>query len=404
MINYDLAFAIVFYGLLILFFFKNRKDFEVQAKIMAIYRTQLGIKWMDKLSRVFPRILKFIGYISILFGFSGMAFIFYWLVKGTVKLILEPAAPPALAPVLPGIRVPGLPTLSFWHWVIAIFLVAVVHEFSHGIFARLYNIKVKSSGFALFGPILGAFVEPDEKILVKRSKGAQLSILSAGPFSNLVFGVVCLLILNFALAPVLEKFYEADGVRIKEIIKESAAEAAGLKAPFVLTAINDALTTNGSAFLNATARLKPGQEIKLITDKGEYNLVVRENEENKSKGFIGVRDFEINTKIKEEAEAKYGSALPKFILWINMLIFWLFIVNVGIGLFNLLPLGPVDGGRMFLVLSLALFRDNARKAQRFWGWVSFFCLSLIVINLMPYLIKLLLFIAKPFLFLIGLLI
>ncbi len=402
--NYDLAFAILFYGLLLLFFFKNRKDFEVQGKIIAIYRTQLGIKWMERLSRIFPTLWKFVGYIGVVFGFAGMAFIFYWLVKGTVKLILEPAAIPALAPVLPGIRVPGLPNLSFWHWVIAIFLVAAVHEFSHGIFARLYNIRVKSSGFALFGPILGAFVEPDEKVLMKRSKGAQLSILSAGPFSNLVFGVLCLILLNFAMSPLLEKFYEADGVKIKEIIRESAAEDAGLKAPFVLTAINDDLTTNGSAFLNATAKLKPGQAIKLITDKGEYNLVVGENEENKSKGFIGVRDFEINTKIKEEAEAKYGSALPKFILWMNMLVFWLFIVNIGIGLFNLLPLGPIDGGRMFLVFSLALFRNNEKRAHKFWGWVSFFCLSLIVINLMPYLIKLLLFIAKPFLFLIGLLI
>ena len=45
----------------------------------------------------------------------------------------------------------------------ALAIVAIPHEFAHGIFARLNNLRVKSSGFALFGPILAAFVEPDEK-------------------------------------------------------------------------------------------------------------------------------------------------------------------------------------------------------------------------------------------------
>lgn len=401
--NYDLLFAIVFYGIILAFFFRNRKDFEVQARIIAIYRTKLGLKLMDRLSRIFPFLWKVIGFIGVIFGFTGMAFIFYWLVKGTVALILKPTAPPALAPVLPGVRIPGLPNLSFWHWIIAIFLVAAIHEFSHGIFARLYNVKIKSSGFALFGPILGAFVEPDEKTLAKKSKTAQLSILSAGPFSNLVFGAVCLLILNFATAPLLDVFYEADGIKVKEVLKGSAAEAAGLKAPFILNVINGEETINASQFLEATSKVKVGQEVNLETDKGEFVLVARESEENKSRGFIGIRDFEVNTKVKEDAEKDYGEFLPKFVHWINMLVFWLFIVNVGIGLFNLLPLGPVDGGRMFLVASLFFFRNNFKKAQNFWSLVSFFCLSLILVNLLPYLIKLLIFVAKPFLFLIGLL-
>src|SRR3989344_2693347 len=219
--NFDLIFAILFYGLILMFFVRNRKDFEVQAKIIAIYRTKLGLRWMDRLAKIFPRVWKFFGVIGIFVGFSGMAFIFYWLFKGTIDLILKPLSTPALAPVLPGIRVPGLPALSFWHWIIAIFLVAAVHEFCHGIFSRVYKIKVESSGFALFGPILGAFVEPNEKHLIRSSKTAQLSIISAGPFSNIIFGILCLLLLNFAMSPVLEKFYEPDGIKIKEVVAGS---------------------------------------------------------------------------------------------------------------------------------------------------------------------------------------
>lgn len=402
--NLDLIFAVIFYGLILMFFIRNRKDFEVQAKVIAIYRTKLGLKWMDRLARIFPRVWKFFGVVGILAGFSGMAFIFYWLLKGTIDLILKPTSTPALAPVLPGIRVPGLPALSFWHWIIAIFLVAAVHEFCHGIFSRVYKIKVESSGFALFGPILGAFVEPNEKNLVKSSKTAQLSIISAGPFSNLIFGILCLLLLNFAMSPILEKFYEPDGIKIKEVIAGSAADSVGLEAPFILNAIDETSTTNGSAFLNATAKVLPGQEIKLYTDQGEFSLIAKENKENKSKGYIGIRDFEINTKIKEEAASRYGTIIPKIFLWLNMLVFWLFIVNIGIGLFNLLPLGPVDGGKMFYVASLWLFKNNAKKAQWFFGWVTFVCLTLILINMLPYFIKLLIFAVKPFFFLISLLI
>ena len=47
--------------------------------------------------------------------------------------------------LLPGVKViPGLPTMSFWHWIVAIFILATVHETCHGIFARLNNVKLKS--------------------------------------------------------------------------------------------------------------------------------------------------------------------------------------------------------------------------------------------------------------------
>lgn len=404
MVNYDLIFAVIFYGLILLFILRNKKDFQFQGKIIALYRTKLGLNAMDRLAKILPPVWKFLGVISVIFGFAGMGFIFWWLLKGTFNLLFVPDSMPAVAPVLPGINVPGLPALSFWHWVIGIFLVAAVHEFSHGIFARLYGIKVKSSGFVLFGPILGAFVEPDEKQMFKKKKMQQLAVLSAGAFSNLVMGVVFLLLLNFAFNPLMDKFYEADGIKIKQIVDGSPADIMGLEAPLILKEVNGYKTINSSDFLKATAELKPGDETKLITDKGDFTLILVENEKNKSRGYMGVSDFEINTKIKEAAEAEYGIFIPKFVLWITMLSFWLFIINVGIGLFNLLPLGPLDGGKMFYLLALTLCRNNQTKAHRLWGVVSFLGFMFIMINLLPFIIKLLIFLAKPFLFLISMLV
>ena len=78
-----------------------------------------------------------------------------------------------------------------------------------------------------------------------------------------------------------------------------------------------------------------------------------------------------------------------------MLFFWLWVVSWGVGLFNLLPLGPVDGGRMLLTGLTAVMHDK-KKAQKYWSIVSLVSVLLILINLAPYLWQLLLFILRPF--------
>ena len=194
--NWDLILLLVFFFLVYIFYLTHKKKFEVQGKIFFLYRTKFGLKFMDKLSKFSPKSLNVIGIIGIITGFLGMIMMFLLLVQMTFKLIIQPTSAPGLVPVLPGIKVsPLLPVLSFWHWIIIIFIIALVHEFSHGIYARLNNIKIKSSGFAFLGPIPAAFVEPDEKQMQKKGIYAQLSVLSAGTFANLIMTAVFLAIM-----------------------------------------------------------------------------------------------------------------------------------------------------------------------------------------------------------------
>lgn len=366
-----------------------------------MYKTKLGLVLMDKIAKVAPRLLRFLGVLSIVTGFVGMVFIFYWLIKGTYELLFVPNALPAVAPVLPGIKVvSGLPVLSFWHWIIAIFLVAVVHEFSHGIYARLYNVKIKSSGFAFLGPILAAFVEPEEKQLSKAPRRVQLSVFSAGPFSNMVFAIVTLLLLNFATGPTYAQLYRGDGIEVGKLLDGYPAQQAGIEAPFIITGLNGNTTRDLGQFLGATQHFEPGQEVVLNTDKGDYALVLAENPDNKSKAFLGVANFNVKTVFKEEIIKQYGHFWPSAFAWIHMLVFWLFIINLGVGLFNLLPLGPIDGGRMFYT-ALTWFSTDQHKVKKIWSLISLFCFLLIFINLAPYLWKLLLFMLKPFVILLG---
>ncbi len=393
--NVDLLLAILFFLCLLIFFFRHRSKFQVEGKVFAMYRTRLGLKLMNRISQFFPRVLKVIGVVGVVTGFVGMVLIFYLLVKGTFALIFVPNAMPAVAPVLPGVKIPGLPVLSFLHWIIAIFLVAVVHEFSHGVFARLYNIKIKSSGFAFLGPILAAFVEPDEKQMAKKSKTAQLSVLAAGPFSNILLGLVFLLIFSFLTGPLNAHIFETTGVIVGKTIEGYPASTLDVKVPFTITSINGQKTADLLQFINATAKLQPQQQVELGTDKGTFTLMTAENPENKSKAYLGITNFDLDKKVRDSVLAKYGKILPELFAWFHMLVFWMVAVNFGIGLFNLLPLGPVDGGRMFLVALQTMFKDE-KKIKKIFVSVTFFCLLLIFINLVPYLWKLLLFIVKPF--------
>jgi membrane-associated protease RseP (regulator of RpoE activity) len=389
--NYDLFFAIIFYGFLILFFYKNRKKVQIHSKIIAFYRTKLGLKWMDKIAETFPRLLNVISYVSIFTGFAGMSIIVYFIIKGTYDLVFNGGAP-ALAPVLPGVRIPGLSiTLGFWHWILAIFFVAVVHEFSHGVFARWAGLKVKSSGVALFGPILAAFVEPDEEKLVKKSKRKQLAILSAGPFSNIVFAFVFLLIGFLTAAPLESMFFESNGMIVNRLLEDMPAENAGLEVPFVIYSVSGVSTEDTENFILATETFKPNKMVKLVTNKGDFEFKAKEHPDDSSKGYIGVADFSLSLVVKEKFSA-FGQ-LPWFAIWFNKLIVWLFIINLGVGLFNLLPLGIVDGGRMYYLLALAVVK-NEKIAKKLWTTVSLFILFLILINLLPYFKSLFLFLGS----------
>ena len=59
--NLDLTLALIFYTLLVIYIMKNKSKFEFHGKIIALYKTKLGLKLMDKISKICPRILKFLG-------------------------------------------------------------------------------------------------------------------------------------------------------------------------------------------------------------------------------------------------------------------------------------------------------------------------------------------------------
>ncbi len=210
---YDLIFLFIFSLAIALFLYKNRKRVKIESKVFFMYRSKFGIKFMDWASKKFSGLLNVLSYASITSGYIMMiaAFaLFYLSIVLMTSFITVPKIPPImpLVPYLPQLFNLPLPPFYFSYWIIIILIVAITHEFAHGVFARFFKIKVKATGFGFFGPFLAAFVEPDEKMMTKKSKRAQLAILGAGTFANFIFALLFILLLQLFLFG----FYEMGGI------------------------------------------------------------------------------------------------------------------------------------------------------------------------------------------------
>ena len=210
----DLSVLLILFVILSFYLFKNRKKLHTEGAFL-LYKTQWGVKLIEKIGTKYKKSLSFLSYVSIVVGYFLMIGILYLLGNTlwnylTNPLISQTIKAPPIAPLIPYFpKLFGMqsffPEFYVIYFILAILIVATVHEFSHGIFARKYNIKIKSTGFAFlkfFPVIFGAFVEQDDKQMERAKKREQLAILSVGVFANLVTGIIFffILILFFNLA------------------------------------------------------------------------------------------------------------------------------------------------------------------------------------------------------------
>lgn len=426
-------------------FLWSRKENLARQGILYLYRTQLGVKFIDRFAKKYKSVLKPLQYVVVASGYILMVSMSWLLIKTLYIYLKYPItqyikAPP-ITPLLP--YFPSLfglesffPPLYFTYFILALAIVAVTHEFAHGIYMRFYNYKIKSTGFAFLGPILGAFVEQEEEQFNKSKKFPQLVVLAAGTFANvlmtILFGAVLILFFSAFFMPAGLRFssYATEALNVSEVdVIGNSSIAEGLleldvagstyyaregdlqfsidndlgvvygfvdspafRAQMVgaITSIDgreiksyddlvDALgsLSPGETVTVETAILQPGRETVAETRSYEVTLDDRDGraflgigvsaaERGGALGFL----ISLYDKVKDPI-LFYESELGNFGWFIYYLLWWIVVINFFVALFNMLPLGILDGGRFFYLTVWGITGRESwgRNAYRAAGWI-----------------------------------
>ncbi len=375
MVSVDAAATISLVIVLTLIIYFNRKRLAFQRFgifYAALYRTQAGIKTMDRLAKKYKRFWEAATPWIIGLGFIGMALVTFDIARSLIMILFSSSAP-AVGVVLP-FKAKGVFYVPFFYWIISLFIIVVVHEGMHGVMARVYNLPVKNSGLMILGvliPIIpGAFVEPEEKKLMAAPKKQQLAVFAAGPAANIVMGLLLMAISFSIINPFTDTFYSKDGVVITEFMDGTPpAQEAGMIVGEKITSINGQVIKETNDFSNAFKEAIPGDTMTVVTSRAVHDVTLGTNPNNQ-KAWFGVW---IEQPLRAPTWATY------VVLWFKDLIFWMYLLSLGIGLFNLLPLGPVDGGRMFLTALQHITHET--RANTIWKSVSFVLLGVLVTNI-----------------------
>lgn len=350
--------------------------------IMAIRTKRVG--FFDKFAafRTFFRIYGSAGVIAVIIVSVFITVMLFISVRYTLMVQPEPTGiyKPQNLLLIPGLNEYVPSTFAVW---LAFVITIAVHEFGHAILCRVENIKVRTMGALIAVIPIGFFVEPDEEELEKTTGMPKVRMFGAGITNNLVVGFACfvLLILFMGLVTPLSTPV------IHGIYKNYPAENAGIPTGSLVTAINGVpISSRGdiSNFLNTT---KPGETLTLTIEKDkiikDYPLTLAawpEAYAGPPSGFMGVQyydgdsvkstiegmlsplgffqfliiPFANDTSIQflrilafDTPETSYYQ-VPFYGFWDMIhLLFWCAWINLNVGIFNAIPMVPLDGGYIF---------------------------------------------------------
>ncbi|MFH1404044.1 MAG: M50 family metallopeptidase [Candidatus Altiarchaeota archaeon] len=323
--------------------------------------------------------------LSVFVGVFGLpALLIYALTSHGITILYGETDLPGVSPLLPssregniGVAFPGYDLfIPWWYALLAIIITLGSHEISHGVLTRVCGVKLKSTGLLTIGSFpIGAFVEPDEDELNKRSGLDRMRVYTMGSFANFAVGITSVLVILLAMS-LLSNHMVYNGVRIVGFIEGYPAEEY-LAKDSIIHSINSMPLSNVEGFLNATSSLKAGERVTLNTSSGVRSFTMAENPTEPGKGYMGVyvTDDVSFTGLMGFISTSYVSVFLKALEWI---IFF----NINIGLVNLLPLLPFDGGRMFkeLVYSTKL---RELDVKRIMYTIIVFTVVVFIVNVIP---------------------
>lgn len=378
-----------FIVILTLFLFWKRKNLDIQGSFpflyILMYKTKLGLGKMASWAKKHPRFFEYLSKISVFVGIFGMiaTFIFmFW----QLGFIIEQGLGEGGGLVLPIKTVGdggGVPIfyVPFWYWILALFVLVVVHEFAHGVIAQRQGIKIKSSGFAFLGVLFpfmpAAFVEPDEKDLKKKTWKQQIAVFGAGSMSNFFFGFLFLAMWVFIAGSFVNNTMAIGDISFNSVMNESGLSIYNIGSGEIIAL--DGVYEKDKIVENLM-NLSSNQSINLtINSSGllnTYEIVTFDNPQKLGKGMVGISGLEFKFVNKQGYEYLGNSPL-----YFERLLFYFWLLNIGIGIMNLLPIWITDGGQIARTLLLKYFKQA--RALYIYNIISLISLILIIFTLNP---------------------
>lgn len=285
-------------------------------------------------------------------------------------------------------------------------LLILVHELGHYFVARLTGIKVLELAIG-FGPKLFGWTKNDIdyslraiplggfcRLLGENPEEAsepesfpqqpllsRAAVLLAGATMNLVLAIVIFFVIFFFIVGVPN----TDSSRIGYIVEDSPAEAVGLEAGDMITAIDSNPVEKWEDVLTLISA-KPNEEIRLVIEREgavkELAVVTKVGPEE-NRGMIGIgpeiQKFSFIPSARFSLE-RFGTVIysifqvvtgqapldvagPVGIIFVigevaqtgfvNLLLLTA-LISISLGIMNLLPIPALDGGRLFFLLVEAI--------------------------------------------------
>ncbi len=373
MVNFELVSLALFAAIIGFLVFKDRSNIEFKYGFI-IKRWTGGLDIIDRFVARYPRFITILGNIGVGIGILAGLLGVIGLIILTVNL---QQAFQLVLPTAGGYQIPGpVVSVPFWYWIIAIFIIASTHETMHAVFVRLEKVKVKNYGVLLLLILpIGAFVDPDDKRIKKLAILKKLRIFAAGSLANFLSAIVAIVILVSSLF-LFNSATESVGVAIDSVDPNSPAEKVGLEG--TIMKINGVDVIDTLDFVNALNGTKTGDRIAITTDKGSYQIVLEDHPEIENRTYMGIgvrNSYEYN--ILGLAGLVSGAFFKVFITVISFLN-WLIVISIGVGIVNLLPMKPLDGGLFFEEILTSKFGETGRKVI---VATSFIILGLLLFNL-----------------------
>ena len=356
----------------------DKHGFEIKPYSLT-YKNQNVQLVLTRLLRRTELATKIFSNTSVVLGFVMMGVAFWYLISNLSNFFVKPESFAAMTVLIPGVTIQSSNNIA--NFLLAVPIVLVMHEGAHGIVATLEKIKIKTGGFAVFIALFAGFVEPDEEDFAKAKKISRLRVIGAGATSNVLFSFVIagLLLFNPAFALIMpdgirEVFYkEPLGVPIVSVTQGSGAEKAGLLKDDIISAINGVQIILPQDF--AKLNLKPGETAMVTVIRSGQTLqipvVTTPSSVDPQKGMLG---------ILRAALPSYQPVVPYYIHWSPeafMFLLWLWMLSFFIGIFNMLPLPILDGGKFIHSMIEKRISEKALKGTM----MSLYALTFVLFGL-----------------------